>query len=139
MIFDRINAQVQQRGLRLREGMVVDSTLIVAPPPIKNHEKARDPEIHQAQKGNQWYFGMKAHIGADVVTELTHRVKGTAANLSDVSQVPELLHGQEATLHGDAGYIGSEKRLSVRRPETHIARKRGASDARRSGAQPGTR
>ncbi len=71
------------------------------------------------------HFGMKAHVGADVVTGLVHTVKGTAANVSDVSQVPDLLHVEEDSLHGDAGYIGAEKRLDAHRPETHIARKRG--------------
>ncbi|WP_018939124.1 IS5 family transposase [Thioalkalivibrio sp. AKL3] len=135
VIFDRINAHLQQRGLMLREGTVVDATLIAAPPSTKNREKARDPEMHQARKGNQWYFGMKAHIGADVVTGLVHTVKGTAANVSDVSQVPELLHGEEASLHGDAGYIGAEKRLEGHRPETHIARKRGTVRAMPDGPE----
>ena len=135
VIFDRINAHLQQRGLMLREGTVVDATLIAAPPSTKNREKARDPEMHQARKGNQWYFGMKAHIGADVVTGLVHTVKGTAANVSDVSQVPELLHGEEASLHGDAGYIGAEKRLEGHRPETHIARKRGTVRAMPEGPE----
>ncbi|WP_019591981.1 IS5 family transposase [Thioalkalivibrio sp. ALE20] len=135
VIFDRINVHLQQRGLLLREGTVVDATLIKAPPSTKNREKARDPEMHQAKKGNQWYFGMKAHIGADVVTGLVHTVKGTAANVSDVSQVPELLHGEEASLHGDAGYIGAEKRLNGHRPETHIARKRGTVRALPEGAE----
>ncbi len=135
VIFDRINAHLQQRGLMLREGTVVDATLIAASPSTKNEKKARDPEMHQAKKGNQWYFGMKAHIGADVVTGLVHTVKGTAANVSDVSQVPELLHGEEASLHGDAGYIGAEKRLNGHRPETHIARKRGTVRAMQDGPE----
>ncbi len=91
--------------------------------------------MHQPKKGNQWYFGMKAHIGADVVTGLVHTVKGTAANVSDVSQVPELLHGEEASLHGDAGYIGAEKRLEGHHPETHIARKRGTVRAMPEGPE----
>ncbi len=125
VIFERINAHLQERGLLLREGTVVDATLIAAPPSTKNENKARDPEMHQTKKGNQWYFGMKAHVGADAVTGLVHTVKGTAANVSDVSQVPDLLHSEEDSLHGDAGYIGAEKRLDAHRPETHIARKRG--------------
>ena len=129
VIFERINAHLQERGLLLREGTVVDATLIAAPPSTKNENKARVPEMHQTKKGNQWHFGMKAHVGADVVTGLVHTVKGTAANVSDVSQVPDLLHGEEDSLHGDAGYIGAEKRLDGHRPETHIARKRGTVPA----------
>ena len=125
VIFDRINAHLQPRGLLLREGTVVDATLIAAPPSTRNQEKAFDPETHQAKTGTQWYFGMTAHIGPNVVTCLVHAVKGTAANVSYVSQVPELRHGEEASLHGDSGYIGAEKQLNAHRPATHTARKYG--------------
>ncbi len=87
VIFDRINTHLEQRGLLLREGTVVNTTLIGAPPSTKNEKKAREPEMHQAKKGNQWYVGMKVRIGADIVGGFVHTVKGTAANASDVSQV----------------------------------------------------
>ena len=88
----------------MREGTIVDATLIAAPPSIKNRAKARDPEMHQAKKGNQWYFGMKAHIGVDAESGLVHAVVGTTANVSDVSQTHALLHGEETEVLGDAGY-----------------------------------
>jgi IS5 family transposase len=109
-IFEAINACLHEKGLMLREGTVVDATLIAAPPSTKNRSKARDPEMHQAKKGNQWYFGMKAHIGVDADSGLTHSVISTAANVSDVTQAHGLLHGEERYALGDAGYQGVEKR-----------------------------
>ncbi len=97
-------------GIDLSCEAVPDATLITAPPSTKNREKARDPDMHQARKGNQWFFGMKVYIGADVVTGLVHIVVAMAANIPDVSQVPELLHGAEDNLHCDAGYSGAENR-----------------------------
>jgi IS5 family transposase len=91
----------------------VDATLIAAPSSTKNRQRARDPEMHQTKKGNQWHFGMKAHIGADAASGLVHRVVGTAAHVSDLSQAHALLHGEEQTAHADAGYTGVEKRPEI--------------------------
>ena len=91
-------------------GTIVDATIIAAPPSTKNKEKSRDPEMHQTKKGNQWHFGMKAHIGVDVTSGLAHTVVGGAANQADIAQTAALLHGQEEEVFGDAGYTGADKR-----------------------------
>ena len=109
-IFNAINAHLAEKGLFMRHGTVVDATIIAAPPSTKNRSGERDPEMHQAKKGNQWHFGMKAHIGVDAESGLTHTVVGTAANVSDVTQAQALLHGDETHVFGDAGYQGVEKR-----------------------------
>ncbi len=90
-----INAHLAEQGLRLREGTILDATIIAAPSSTKNKKRSRDPQMHQTKKGNQWYFGMKAHIGVDAETGLTHSVAATAANVADVTQGHELLHGGE--------------------------------------------
>ncbi|NMG46460.1 IS5 family transposase [Aromatoleum toluvorans] len=109
-IFETINAHLAQKGLMMREGTIVDATLIAAPPSTKNREQARDPEMHQAKKGKQWHFGMKAHIGVDADSGLVHTLVGTAANVADVTQAHALLHGDETDVLGDAGYQGVHKR-----------------------------
>ena len=109
-IFDTINRHLAAKGLLLKEGTVVDATLIAAPPSVKNRDQARDPDMHQAKKGNQWHFGMKAHIGADADSGIVHTVVATPANVNDVTQAHALLHGREKDVHGDAGYTGVEKR-----------------------------
>ena len=126
-----VNAHLCKKGLMLKRGTMVDATIISAPSSTKNAEGARDPEMHQTKKGNQWYFGMKAHIGVDVDSGLVHTVTTTAANVADVTQVEELLHGKEETVHADAGYIGAEKRVQPvkRKREWHIAAKRGSVKA----------
>ncbi|PKA67321.1 IS4 family transposase /IS5 family transposase [Pseudomonas baetica] len=105
-----INGYLGDRGLSLRQGTIVDATLINAPSSTKNKDGKRDPEMHQTKKGNQYYFGMKAHIGVDDESGLVHRVVGTAANVADVTQVDKLLHGAENVVCADAGYTGVEKR-----------------------------
>ena len=128
-LFAAINADLTARGLLLREGTLVDATLIAAPPSTKNKEKKRDPEMHQTRKGNQWYFGMKAHIGVDAHSGLVHTVTGTAANVADIAQSDALLHGEEKEVYADAGYLGVEKRaeIAARRPGItwYVAAKRG--------------
>ena len=109
-LFSAINAHLAEKGLLLREGTIVDATLIAAPSSTKNQKGERDPEMHQSKKGNQWHFGMKAHIGVDANSGLVHTVVGTAGNVSDVSQAQALLHGEESMAFGDAGYQGVEKR-----------------------------
>ncbi|EPM0512385.1 TPA: IS5-like element ISPa41 family transposase, partial [Pseudomonas aeruginosa] len=105
-----INGYLQEKGLSLRQGTIVDATIIHAPSSTKNKEGKRDPEMHQTKKGGQYFFGMKAHIGADVESGLVHHVHGTAANVADVTQVAELLHGEENAVYADAGYTGVERR-----------------------------
>ena len=105
-----INGYLGDRGLSLRQGTIVDATLINAPSSTKNKEGKRDPEMHQTKKGQQYYFGMKAHIGVDDESGLVHSVVGTAANVADVTQVDQLLHGEENVVCADAGYTGVEKR-----------------------------
>ena len=105
-----INGYLGDRGLSLRQGTIVDATLIHAPSSTKNQDGKRDPEMHQAKKGNQWYFGMKANIGVDDESGLVHSMVGTAANVADVTQVDKLLHGDENVVCADAGYTGVEKR-----------------------------
>ena len=92
----------------------MDATLIGAPASTKNRAKARDPDMHQTKKGNQWYFGMKAHIGVDARTGLVHSVTTTAANVADVTQVEALLHGKEKAVFADAGYLGADKRVPAK-------------------------
>ena len=127
VIFSTLNAHLAEQGLFLRQGTIVDATIIAAPSSTKNDSGKRDPEMHQTKKGNQWHFGMKAHIGVDAASGITHTLIGTAANVGDVTQAQPLLHGDETDVFGDAGYQGVEKRaenleLPVR---WHIALKRG--------------
>ncbi|MBP5760044.1 MAG: IS5 family transposase [Verrucomicrobia bacterium] len=110
LLFAQVVELLAQRGLILKKGTIVDSTIIEAPSSTKNKEKKRDPDAHQVKKGNTWHFGYKAHVGVDRDSGLAHTVKATAANVSDVSETANLLHGEEETCHGDAGYIGAEKR-----------------------------
>ena len=112
-IFKVVNDLLTQRGLLLKTGTVVDATLIAAPSSTKNKDKARDPEMHSSKKGEQMYFGMKAHIGADAESALVHTVRGTSANVHDVTEGNSLLHGEEVLAYGDAGYQGIEKRADA--------------------------
>ena len=109
-ILATVNATLAAKGLLLKSGTVVDATLIAAPSSTKNSSGERDPEMHQTKKGNQWHFGMKAHIGVDEESGLVHHVECTAANVNDVTQVHKLLHGKEDTVCGDSGYTGVGKR-----------------------------
>jgi transposase, IS5 family len=126
VLFDEVGAMLEERGLLMRQGTIVDATIIAAPPSTKNRDKARDPEMHQTKKGNQWHFGMKAHIGVDVASGLVHTLKGTAANEADITQTAALLHGKEEAVFGDAGYTGADKRpeLEDRDVSWNIAIKR---------------
>ena len=120
-----VNAQLAARGLLLKSGTVVDATLIAAPSSTKNKDGQRDPEMHQTKKGNQWHFGMKAHIGVDADSGLVHTVTTTAANAHDITQAAALLHGEETQVFADSGYRGVDKRGEVQdqHPDTrwHIA------------------
>ena len=98
------------RGLILKKGTIVDSTIISAPSSTKNKEKKRDPDAHSVKKGTAWYFGYKAHIGVDKDSGLVHHVEVTSANVHDVEMTPKLMTGDESEIYGDSGYIGAEKR-----------------------------
>jgi len=128
-IFQEINAFLGEHKLLMKEGSIVDATIIEAPSSTKNREKQRDPEMHQTKKGNEWHFGMKAHIGVDAESGLVHTVVGTAANVSDVAVAASALHGEESAVYADAGYTGVEKREEVaqQHPEVTwiVAAKRG--------------
>ena len=126
-LFSCINGQLAAQGLLLKEGTIADATILSAPSSTKNREKARDPEMHQTKKGNQWYFGMKAHIGADSQSGLVHTVTGTAAHVADITETDKLLHGEEQVVFLDAGYTGIEKRAEVKEKKVKwlVAMKRG--------------
>lgn len=109
-LFAQVAGLLQERGLLLKKGTIVDSTLISAPASTKNREKKRDPEAHSTKKGNTWHFGYKAHVGVDGDTGLAHTLKVTAANVHDVTMMAELVTGEEDTVYGDSGYLGAEKR-----------------------------
>ncbi len=109
-LFAEVSAMLEERGLLMRQGTIVDATIIAAPPSTKNKQKSRDPEMHQTKKGNQWHFGMKAHIGVDVASGVVHTVVGTAANKADINQMAAVLHGAEEEVFADAGYTGADKR-----------------------------
>jgi IS5 family transposase len=121
-----VNADLSRRGLLLRQGTMVDATIIHAPSSTKNGSGTRDPDMHQTKKGNQWFFGLKAHIGVDRDSGLVHTVVTTAANVHDVTQTHALLHGKEKTVFADAGYTGADKRdeLKRKRIDWHIAERR---------------
>lgn len=108
--FSQVVEILTERGLILKRGTIVDSTIIAAPSSTKNKDKKRDPDAHSVKKGSQWHFGYKAHIGVDKKTGIVHHVKVTAANVHDVTVVSDLLYGEEETVHGDSGYTGAEKR-----------------------------
>ncbi|MBU9147556.1 IS5-like element ISBmu2 family transposase, partial [Burkholderia multivorans] len=135
-LFDEIGISLCERGLMMKEGTLVDATIIEAPPSTKNAGKSRDPEMHQTKKGNEWHFGMKAHIGVDADSGLIHSVVGTAANVSDVSQAHALLHGHEEQVFADAGYIGVDKReeMAGKAVKWHVAARRGKIKAMQEGA-----
>ena len=124
-IMAAINATLAKKGLLLKTGSVVDATLIAAPSSTKNSSGERDPEMHQTKKGNQWHFGMKAHIGVDADSGLVHTVIGTAANVNDVTQGHALLHGKEEIVFADAGYQGATKRPEATGVGWHVAMRPG--------------
>jgi IS5 family transposase len=129
-ILATVNELLTQRGLLLKAGTAVDATLIAAPSSTKNKDHARDPEMHSSKKGEQMYFGMKAHIGADAQSGLVHTVRGTSGNVHDIVEGNSLLHGQESVAFGDAGYQGIEKRADAKpNIKWHIAMRPGKRKA----------
>ncbi len=129
-IFEEINAHLAEQGLFMREGTIVDATIVAAAPSTKNQAKQRDPEMKQTKKGNQWYFGLKAHIGVDAATGLTHSVVATSANVADVTMAGALVREDDKRVYGDAGYTGMWKHLDEEKDAPNskccVAAKRGA-------------
>jgi transposase, IS5 family len=119
-ILATVNKHLERKGLMLKKGSIVDATIIAAPSSTKNQEGERDPEMRQTKKGNQWHFGMKAHIAVDAHSGLVHTVTTTAANESDVEQITDLLHGKEQQVWADSGYRGAPARVQ-RDLQWHIA------------------
>jgi IS5 family transposase len=136
-IFAEVGALLRERKLLMKEGTIVDATIIAAPSSTKNARQERDPEMHQTRKGNQWHFGMKAHIGVDAQSGLVHTVTGTAANVADIAQTHALLHGEEKDVYADAGYLGVEKREEIATRSAgvtwYVAAKRSQSKALEEG------
>ncbi|HNJ82938.1 MAG TPA: IS5 family transposase [Piscinibacter sp.] len=120
-ILAAVNKHLQRKGLLLKKGSIVDATIIAAPSSTKNAEGERDPQMHQTKKGNQWHFGMKAHIGVDADSGLVHTVTTTPANESDVGQIADLLHGKEQQVWADSGYRGAQARVQREDLQWHIA------------------
>jgi IS5 family transposase len=119
-LFDEMAAILAERGLLLRQGTIVDATLIAAPPSTKNRTKSRDPEMKQTRKGNQWYFGMKAHIGADAASGCVHSAEITSANVHDAVVTDTLLHGEEEIAFGDSAYASKARSLDADRHEDDV-------------------
>lgn len=119
-LFDEMTAVLTERGLLLRQGTIVDATLIAAPPSTKNRTKSRDPEMKQTKKGNQWYFGMKVHIGADAASGCVHSAGMTSANVHDSVVIDALLHGEEEIAFGDSAYASNERSLEAERAEGDV-------------------
>jgi IS5 family transposase len=125
-ILATVNLLLGAKGLMLRSGTVVDATLISAPSSTKNASGERDPEMHQSKKGQQWFFGMKAHIGVDADSGLVHTVRGTSGHVNDVVEANSLLHGQETDVFADAGYQGAHKRPDAKASvQWHVAMRPG--------------
>ncbi len=116
-LFAHVNGYLAAHGFRVGTGTIVDATLIAAPSSTKNKAGERDPEMHQVRKGNQWHFGMKAHVGVDAETKLIHSVEATAANVADLKGMGALLHGEETAVWGDQAYQGQAAVLAERAPK----------------------
>lgn len=116
-LFHLVNEYLQENGLKLNRGTIVDASIISAPSSTKNKKKQRDPEMHQTRKGNQWYFGMKAHIGVDSQSKLIHSVVATAANVHDSTVIGDLLHGDETRVWGDSAYTGKQDEIREHAPQ----------------------
>jgi IS5 family transposase len=114
-LFNTINAVLEKKGLLLKGGTMVDATIVQAPTSTKNQEKKRDPDMHQTKKGNQWHFGMKVHVGADINSGVVHTVSVTPANVADVNELPGLLREDDRAVLGDAGYVNNEFKRAARK------------------------
>lgn len=120
-IFEDIKERLEQAGLMMRGGTIVDATIIHSTSSTKNKEGKRDPEMHQTKKGNQWYHGMKVHAGVDCGTGYVHTITGTAANVADVAETSKLLREDDDVCYGDSGYLGAEKRPEIKDDE-HLSK-----------------
>ena len=116
-LFAAVGQVLQSQGLKVGTGTIVDATIIGAPSSTKNADKARDPEMHQTRKGQQWYFGMKLHIGVDSQTGLVHSAVVTAANVHDKHPLPDLLHGAEQSVYGDTAYASQQALIESKAPQ----------------------
>jgi IS5 family transposase len=117
MILDAVNIHLESKGIKIATGTIVDATIIHAPSSTKNASGERDPEMHQTKKGNQWYFGLKAHVGVDAKQGTVHTVVTTAANVADSRVLPDLLHGEERKVWGDGGYQGQTEAIKEAAPK----------------------
>jgi len=113
-LFQDLNDRLESNGCVMRGGSIVDATIIKAPSSTKNASGKRDPEMHQTKKGNEWHFGMKAHIGVDAGTGYVHSLTGTSANVHDITEASKLLRDDDEVMYGDAGYLGIEKREEIK-------------------------
>jgi transposase, IS5 family len=127
-IFAQVNEYLKDHGMQVSTGTIVDASIITAPSSTKNKKKQRDPEMHQTKKGNQWYFGMKAHIGVDSKTKLIHTVKASAANVHDSQALPYLLHGKERCVWGDSAYRGQGEVIRKHAPHARDCTQRAVKD-----------
>lgn len=116
-MLQQVNEYLESQGIRITRGTIVDATIIHAPSSTKNAEGERDPEMHQTRKGNQWYFGLKAHIGVDSKRGIVHSLCTTAASVADASMLPDLLHGEERKVWGDAAYRGQKEVIREAAPQ----------------------
>jgi len=116
-LFEQVHVHLEAQGIKVSKGTIVDATIISAPSSTKNADKSRDPDMHQTKKGNQWYFGMKAHIGVDSKTKVIHAVVATAANVADSTILPDLLHGDETRVWGDQAYKGKTQVIREHAPK----------------------
>jgi len=115
-LFEAVNLHLASRGLKLSAGTIVDATIIHAPSSTKNREKKRDPEMHSTKKGNQYYFGMKVHVGVDKESKQVHSLVTTPANVHDSTRIGELLHGEEKEVRGDSAYMGKTEEIRTKAP-----------------------
>jgi IS5 family transposase len=115
-LFEAVNLHLASRGLKLSAGTIVDATIIHAPSSTKNREKKRDPEMHSTKKGNQYYFGMKVHVGVDKESKQVHSLVTTPANVHDSTRIGELLHGEEKEVRGDSAYMGKTEAIRTKAP-----------------------
>ena len=113
-LFNDINAYLVDRGIKVSKGSMIDASIVHAPASTKNKEKRRDPEMHSTRKNNQYYFGMKIHIGSDVNSNAIHSATVTSANVADISEMPELLREEDEVVFGDAGYTSDSYKRGAR-------------------------
>jgi IS5 family transposase len=138
-LLQRVNSYLDENGLKVSRGTIVDASIINAPSSTKNRDQARDPDMHQTKKGNQWYFGMKLHIGVDSKTKLVHSAVATTANVHDSQVLDDLLHGEETRVWGDSAYAGQKRILKEIAPQSRDFTQHKASRNRALSAQERSR